>query len=273
MFIRERFAALILSLGAMLSLGPQAVGRPYTVEDMLMNESIGKVRFDPAGRYLVFERHGPFADQPDFRRPHLAGQLRSRLFRVDLRPGARAEPLFEQRPTDSYSLLSISPDGSRLSFLRASAQGMTAGLYDVGPGRRRELRFPVGRAIAADARWVSNSSLVLPAAHPRNLPDFFSILGERQDQVVEQWQEARGGRNPTASQLGSGRFATDNRQEGALVLAEAGAPEVRTLAQGNFPMWFASPDGSSVAALKTSRLATRPDQRIEQGANLGGVQR
>src|SRR3546814_17436253 len=58
--------------------------RPYTVDDMLALESIGKSRFDPEGDFLVFERYGLFEGQSDFGRQFVIGELRSKIYRVDL---------------------------------------------------------------------------------------------------------------------------------------------------------------------------------------------
>jgi dipeptidyl aminopeptidase/acylaminoacyl peptidase len=263
--------ASLLLLGLCASASAQ--DRPYTVDDMLLTEGIGKVRFDPGGRYVLFERYAPFAEQPDFGRPHLPGQLRSNLYIMDLSQGGEPRPLFNQRRGRSYTLISVSPDGSHIAFLRASADGMAVGIYDVARRRERELDFPVGRAVMTDARWLSNSQLALPAASAGDLPDWFAIQSERVDQVVERWHKVRAGRDVTVSQLGSGRHAPTGAREGSLIVAQAGRSNVRPLAAGTFSHWFASPDGGTVAALKTSRLIVAGDREVDHAANIGGVQR
>ena len=121
-----RFLGALL-LACLLGAHAAHAARPYTVDDMLRTEAIGKVRFDPEGRYLVFERYGPFDAQSDFGRPLVIGQMRSRLFRFDLEGAAGARPLFDQQESDTYTLNTLSPDGAFVSYLRGSATGLAAG--------------------------------------------------------------------------------------------------------------------------------------------------
>src|SRR3546814_12975557 len=74
-------ALLLLAFGLVRT--PEAA-RPYTVDDMRALESIGKARCDPEGDVLVFERYGLFEGQSDFGRQFVIGELRSKIYRVDL---------------------------------------------------------------------------------------------------------------------------------------------------------------------------------------------
>ena len=264
----------LLLLMLLALAGPVAgAARPYTVDDMLSTEAIGKVRFDPAGRYLVFERYGAFDEQSDFGRPLVIGQMRSKLYRFDLARSGDAVRLFPQEESDTYTLNTLSPDGAFVSYLRGSASGLSAGVHDVARGVPRELDFPADRGFLVDPLWISNRSLAFPATAPGEPPTYFALRAERLDRLTERWRVMRTGRESTASPIGSGRYSTGSSREGSLIVADAESGEVTSLAAGNFPLWFPSPDGRLLAALRDTRLVLEADQRIEHGANMGGVQK
>ena len=272
-FPRFRLALLLLTTLAAV-LGTSALSaRAYTVDDMLSTEAVGKVRFDPAGRYLVFERYGPFDAQSDFGRPLVIGQMRSKLYGFDLDESGEAVRLFPQKASDTYTLNTLSPDGRFVSFLRGSADGLSAGIHDASQDVHREFDFPADRGFLVDPSWISERMLAFPASAPGEPPTYFALRAERLDRLVELWRTMRAGQTPTASVIGSGRYATSPSRPGALVVADAVTGKVENLGSGNFPLWFPSPDGALLAALSETKLVLEADQRIEHGANMGGVQR
>src|SRR3546814_17321553 len=101
--------------------------RPYTVDDMLALESIGKARFDPEGDVLVFERYGLFEGQSDFGRQFVIGELRSKIYREDLSYTDAPRRLFDQQEGDGSTLGGIPPDGASLPNMISSHTGLGAG--------------------------------------------------------------------------------------------------------------------------------------------------
>src|SRR3546814_15683330 len=114
--------------------------RPYTVDDMLALESIGKARFDPEGDVLVFERYGLFEGQSDFGRQFVIGELRSKIYRVDLSGTDAPRRLFDQQEGDGYTFGGISPDGAYLTYLHVSDQGLDAGVAAPSGGQTGRFR-------------------------------------------------------------------------------------------------------------------------------------
>src|SRR5262245_57531959 len=117
-------AAWAVAVGAFVLVTGAVAKHPYTVDDMLRLEEIGKVRFDAKGQHIIFERYGPFEQQSDFSRSFVRGEYRSKLYVADLDSQAEPKPLFQQNPLDGYTLNGLSPDGERVAFDRITQQGI-----------------------------------------------------------------------------------------------------------------------------------------------------
>ncbi len=246
--------------------------RRYTVDDMLSVESIGKARFDPSGERLIYERYGPFDRQSDYGRQFVIGELRSKIYGVDLTRAAAPSLLFAQNPDDGYTIGSLSPDGRVLLFGRASEDGVSAGVVPLGGGEPAMLQFSPAYDASQIPSWAGHR--VVLAALRRGEVDFPAAIGrERVEALVALWAQRNRGATVTASRIGSGRFASLPPSGAGLVLADADDNIVRTLAEGRFSTWHASGDGSALAALREQRLAIDPSGRIEHGANMGGIER
>src|SRR3546814_20120881 len=98
--------------------------RPYTVDDMLALESIGKARFDPEGDVLVFERYGLFEGQSDFGRQFVIGDLRSKIYRTDLSGTYAPRRLFDHKEGERVNLRGIPLYSPYLTFPHVSDQGL-----------------------------------------------------------------------------------------------------------------------------------------------------
>lgn len=251
---------------------PAYADRPYTVDDMLALEQIGAARFDPSGERLIFERYDPFERQSAFGRQFVIGEHRSKIYAVDLRRDAAPAPLFAQDAGSGYTITSMSPDGAWLAISRASDKGLTTGVVPVAGGDATMFDFsPVLNPVQATP-W-SAGGLILPAG-PAGEVDMGAALGtERVEAVSALWRQRNRGEKPTASRLGSGRFAALPERKGGLVFAEPGHAGARTIAGGRFSIWYPSADGALLAALREERLEIDPDKRIEHGANIGAIQR
>lgn len=260
-----------LALVALL-VAPARAERPYTVDDMLALESIGSTRFDPSGDILLFERHGPFEAQSDFGRQFVIGELRSKIYRADLRDKAPPRLLFDQREGEGYTLGTLSPDGQYLSYMNVSGEGLSPGVasndgrevrsFDIAPGYMPHIEQP----------WLGGHLLPYESLQAGEVATAAGLGREQVDALVERWQLRNAGAAPTASRIGSGRFRSVSDPGNSLVLADARAGAVRVLAHGEFGSFFASADGATLAALRRQRLTIDPAQRLEHGANMGGVQ-
>lgn len=258
-------------LAAGLSGAAQAE-RLYTVDDMLALESIGSARFNPSGETLLFERHGPFESQSDFSRPYIMGQLRSKIYRIDLDAGGTPQLLFEQQPGEGYTLGSVSPDGVYVSYLNVSAEGLKPGVVSLAGGPTVPLDISPGYMPHIDRPWLNGFSLPYEALKPGEVPLSAGLGNELLDALIERWQQRNAGTAVTSLRIGSGRFSSLPEPDSRLVLADARDGSTKALARGTFAGFFASADNTVLAALRERRLKIDPGKLIEHGANIGGVE-
>ena len=253
-------------------VAPASGSRAYTVDDMLALETLGAARFDPSGEVLLFERFGPFERQSDFGRQFVIGELRSKIHRADLKGDAAPQPLFEQHDGQGYTLGSLSPDGRYAGYLNASERGLAAGVARLDGSGVTPFDFSPGYLPPFEQPWIAGS-LLPHEALPSGEVSLTAGLGREQvDALVTRWHQRNASSASTASRIGSGRFRSLSEPRGGLVLVDARDGRIRHLADGEFRGFFASADGSVLAALRRQRLLIDPDVRIEHGANLGGVQ-
>lgn len=269
----HRLPAFVLtSCLAVTAFAPARAERPYTVDDMLSVESIGTASFDPSGQRLIFERYGPFDRQSSYGRQSVIGEHRSKIYAVDVAGNAAPALLFAQEPGDGYTVGGISPDGGMLVFHHASNSGIGMGAVALAGGAARMFDFSPAYSPTQIFPW-SGRRVAIAAAPPGEIDSVAAIGNERVEDVAALWRQRNRGDVATASPIGSGRFATFPADEGRLVLANADTGGVTVLATGRFSGWYASADGVALAALREERLILDPDQRIEHGANIGGIQR
>lgn len=250
-----------------------AAPRPYTVDDMLRVEEIGKVRFDVRGRRLIFERLGPYEEQGDFGRPFVKGGARSKIYAADLTEAGAPVLLFRQRAEHSYTLDSLSPDGRMAAYDVVSRQaGLAKGVVTLG--RRRGVLFDINPAYVRkpETPWTAEGGLVVAALGQGQVPTALGLFAETREGVIADWRASRDGSKATASAVGSGRFAAVRDRGEHLVVIDAGTRQARPLASGRYGIRSVAPDGAMLAALREDKLQVGPGQLIDHGANIGAVQ-
>src|SRR5579859_1114886 len=113
-----RLAAAAFSALGLLCPGGPVSARPFTVDDLLHQETHRAAAIDPAGRWLVFERTDPYDQGRRFDYDQLTRIALSRLRVVDLaRPGP-ARPLLARDPGPGEVMGPFSPSGARLAIYR-----------------------------------------------------------------------------------------------------------------------------------------------------------
>ncbi|WP_039578604.1 S9 family peptidase [Sphingopyxis fribergensis] len=265
-------AAIMMCASAVAAQSTRGT-KSYDVDLMLRNEDIGRVEFDPLGRYILFDYQPRYDRSPDFGKGWWGpfGGQTAKLYIADLdRPGA-ARPLFAQDEGAGYSLRSISPDGSVIVYMKASANAVTYGLYRQGGkgpveiGLTPDIRWTL---TYADPVWISNHEFVLPVMAPGRLPALFESHAEAFDRLAEAWRDQRAGERVTASIVGSGRHAATPSREtiGRLVVVDSLTGKSRTLADGNFLAWSLSPDRHHLAAVEASPLVPDPAVPLDHQA-------
>jgi dipeptidyl aminopeptidase/acylaminoacyl peptidase len=261
----------LLALGVCLWLGlapRQATARPFTVDDLLKQESFGDVALDPTGRYAVVERRGPYDSAARFDLQHRNPLAASRLLLTDLQADPTARPLMPQPDGYGYLAGPWSPDGERLAVFRLGPTG-----WELGVVWRRSGEVDwLGLTPASDMRgrnvlWRSADALLV-LVRPSDDPPWELRLGSQSARrLPPRWAASAAGQ-PAVTVIGSGAHlqAAPEPAPTALVDVELRRGIRRTLAAGRFFDMELSPDGRALALLEQGeRLqpsAGRPPQGI-----------
>ncbi|WP_162806690.1 S9 family peptidase [Sphingosinicella terrae] len=271
LFVRAQLTVAFL-LCSWLPHDLAAAERPLTPDDVLSVESFGSVRFDPTGRRLLFEYLEPFERQADFGRDYVPGQLRGRIYVLDLQAEIGPVPLFQPESGAGYALAGISSDGRYAALREASDRGMRVGIASLADRELVRVDAPLGYGSGRDLPWA-DERFALQVLRDGEVDLTASLHRENRDELVALWSARNRGNQATSRQVGSGAFASPVSSERWLGVVDAATGRIQRVAPGTFSAWFPSPDGEVWAALREQRLELAGDQRIENGANGGGIER
>ncbi len=245
----------IVAMGAILgyltldATAQTKVQQIYSLEHMLAAEQMGRIKIDPMGRRLVFERIPSFNDQVQFH----GGGRSDNLYAIGLNGAGEVKPLFA--PRSSYYLGNFSPDGTRVAFFQGTDESFAAGVYDFATERAMVFKPTATMTYAfgpEDPSWISNTQFVYATMGGNRLPFLHDNDLQQRNSITSAWQRQREGKMPTSSFVGSGRYInTESRHTvGTLALADVESGEVKAIASGNFVTWTLSPDRKRIAAVR-----------------------
>ena len=237
--------------------------RPYTVEDMLAVQNLGRAVFSGDGKWLAFEVQGPITSAGRFDLEFFTAQRTNRLYVVDVAGGGPARPLLASPVGVGESLGARSPDGRRVVVYRLRDHANELGVLDFADGKVRW----TGRSVDLEAwfslvRWRGDQELVAITTTPQT-PSFGLNRGwQSQERTVRAWQAAQAGQS-TVSVLKSGEAARENPAwpDAELVAVNAETGAVRSLAHGPFLDLSIAPGGGT-AALVTAQEPVVMDARV-----------
>lgn len=243
-------------LGALVALlavcGPlAAAARPYTVKDLLHEESFGASRIDPSGRWLVLERRDAYDSGTRFDYDHQIPTALTRLLRVDLAHPRPAQPLLSGQAPRGLAIGAFSPSGAQLAIYQLHDDRWTLGVVTVATGAVRWFKVtPEQSVFARTLQWLSDSELVV-IDRPDGTPPFAQRLGHLSADVLPaRWRASASGQGSWTT-LGSGAYRAERPRPSPRQLIRLNVRTgVRTvLATGEFTDLEVSPDGRRVAVL------------------------
>ncbi|HEX3905411.1 MAG TPA: hypothetical protein VH853_21490, partial [Polyangia bacterium] len=243
-----RSFAIPVSVVALLVSASPADTRPYTVEDLVRQESFGQVEFDPTGRWLVYERRVSRVAAPSFPTESRHEVFENRLRLVDLKVKADARPLIAGDPI-GMTLGPFSPDGRRVALYGLRRDRWQLGVMTLATRRLRWLDvdpdFPFwtrtvqwlnARQLVAIDRPRGTQPMVMKrnAAGPRELP--------------ARWAATLRGETSVKA-IGAGRYFSlrPRKALNRLVLADTVSGRVTAVAMAEIEDIEVSPDGRHVA--------------------------
>jgi dipeptidyl aminopeptidase/acylaminoacyl peptidase len=237
----------------LLSCGSPAGARPFTVDDLLHQESLGAAAIDPGGRRLVFEQRDRYDTAARFEYHFATSRSLGRLRVVDLgRPGP-SRPLLSDDPGPGIVIGSFSPSGDRLAVYRLHDRQWTLGIVTLATGEARWFDVtPQETGRGRTLQWISDTELLVIVR-----PDRLAPAEARQgwivtDRLAKAWASVVRG-DGAHDVLGSGAYASVRRRAPLKQLlrvdAVAGLPS--ELARGEFIDLELSPDRTRVALFES----------------------
>lgn len=261
------FAAL--ALACMLGVSPAKAERPFTVEDLLSLEDLGRAAFSPDGRWLVLERQAPFKDAPNFDHEWLHGQTISRLLVMDVLSGGPARALLPADPRAGDTFGAFSPDGARVLVFRLKDHRREMGVVTLATGATRWSGLTVeAEAWSASARWRNGREVIVVDKPPEVASLLLGAGWQTQARLTAAWADQSRGLY-SGVLIGSGRYRdlTPAPPPLSLVAFDVNTGAVRPLAKGAYADMLLSPNGAYAAMIEEDGLV-QPDASVPKA--LGG---
>lgn len=248
-----------------------ATARPFTVDDLLSQESLGALAIDPNGRWLVFERRGPYEDGRRFDAHFATGQTMGRLQVVDLLDPKPARDLLPADAGPGLLIGPFSPGGSRLAVYRFQDHAWKLGVVVLGTGAVRWFDItPAEPRRGRSLQWLSETEFLVI-----DQPDGTPPRDKREDWFVRErliaaWDAAAAGQG-AHTVLGSGAYAEVRSRGPArrLVRVDAEHGDMQPLAADQYIDLEVSPDHRRVALFRSGRdLQSRENEPVRGPAGL-----
>jgi dipeptidyl aminopeptidase/acylaminoacyl peptidase len=244
--------ALALALLAGAPHAP-ASARPFTVDDLLSQESFGAVAIDPAGRWLVFEQRDRYDRLPRYDIGYTPSEAFPWLAVVDLKRPRPATPLLPRDPASGQMLGPFSPSGRQLVVYRLRGRTWDFGVADLPTGAVRWFDLtPQDAARGRGLQWLSEHELLVIARPDRRAPPELRSNDDITERLPAWWAAAA--RGETAhTVVGSGIYAAVRPRDPArrLLRLDVRTGAATTLAEGELFDLELSPDRRRVALLES----------------------
>lgn len=260
----SRAAVAALALWAAAS---SVAARPFIVDDLLHQESLGAVAVDPAGRWLVFEQRDRYDTARRYDNYLKTSETLGRLRVVDLAHPTASRRLLAEDPGPGLVMGAFSPSGARLAVYRIRARRWTLGVVTMGTGAVRWFDLtPQEPLRGRSLQWLSDTELLVIARPDRLPPSEFRTGWIASARLPALWNAAAAGRSARTI-LGSGTYAPlrDRWPARRLVLVDTVSGAHRDLARGAFIDAELSPDRRRVALLESG-----PDIQVHGDAPVRG---
>jgi len=241
-------------IAAILALQCAAlVARPYSLDDLLRHEDIGRVLVDREGRWVLFEKYESHLAMQRQDRLSSGQILRARPFIVDLQGRGSARPLLDGEMPGTI-LLGLSPSGKRVAVARLQGDSFRFGVVTLSSGVAQWWPYaPVYDGFHPVHSWLSDDRLLI-LAQPDDRPASRLALDRPPERPIrERWDKTATG-DLAVSMSGSGRYLRkEGRSRQQLLLVDVITGRARALANGPFEQLQVAPDGKHVALVEADR--------------------
>lgn len=244
--------ALALALLAGAPHAP-ASARPFTVDDLLAQESFGETALDPSGRWMVFEQRDRYDRFPRYDIGYTPTDAFPWLAVVDLNRPGPAQRLLPRDPASGQMIGAFSPSGQRLVVHRLRGRIWDFGVVDLATHAVRWFDLtPHDATRGRTVQWLSETELLVIARPDQKAPTQLRSNDDNTERLLAWWAAA--GRGETAhTVVGSGAYAASRPRDPArrLIRLDIRTGAVTPLAEAEFIDLEISPDGRHVALLES----------------------
>ncbi len=220
------------------------------VDDLLRQESFGRVAIDPSGRWLAFEQRDPYETAASFDYDQQNTAVLSRLRVVDLRKPGAARPLGGAAVGPGLLLGAFSPDGARLAVYRLRDHRWTLGVATLASGELIWLDVTPEQSRSQTLQWISPTALVVIARPDNDPPRALRLGSQTAATLPARWSASASGRGAQTA-VGSGRYrqARPHAPPNVVLWIDVRNGARRALAVGPFETLEAAPGGRRLALI------------------------
>jgi len=240
-----------LALAVLLCLPVKSfAARPYSIEDLMRHESIGRVMTDPAGRWLAFEKRDGLLSTARPDRIALSHVLRARPYLVDLHGEEAPRALLPDTAGPGTILLGFSPRGTQLALARLEGERYRLGIAETRSGSMNWLPYvPAYDGVHDMLAWLSDDEILFIAETHGRVP-WRLAMDTAPDRVRARWDATAAGRLAVTA-IGSGRYLqVPKRAARRLLLLDLRTGKIRIVAQGHFSQLILAPGRQSIALVE-----------------------
>lgn len=206
MIMTLRRLSWVLAL-ALVSAAAPVLADPFTVDDLLQNESFGAVRISPDDAHVLFERQGPYETADRFDLGYFNRWTNSEIWVADREDPKGVRPLMDEEDRRGVVMGEFSPSGRRLLVHRIQQDRWETGVVELESGSVRWLGLGAEPPIKGEtAIWRTEDELILVARLDGDLPYEIGALatGARNSR---QWRSVAAAGGVANIVWGAGAFA------------------------------------------------------------------
>lgn len=237
----------------MIIYGAGVAARPYSLDDLLRHEDIGRISVDPKGRWLAYEKYEAHLTMQRQDRLSLGQILRARPFIVDLHGQGAARPLLDSEAAGTI-LLGFSPSGVRIAVARLRGSSFQFGIVTLATGAVHWWPYaPAYDGFRPFHDWLDDDRMLVLAQKDDKPAARLGLDWPSDHLMRKRWDDAAAG-NLAVSTSGSGRYLQSyGGGDQQLLMVDANNGGARTLNSGPIEQMILSPNGKYVALIKAGR--------------------
>lgn len=261
------FVAAVLGTAASTAMGQTR--QPVTIEALLDQESLGQVRIDPGGRWIVVERRAAWSAAATYRFGLMTSQLLTGLEIHDASSDQPPRRIDDPGHATGYVSGPFSPSGEKMLVFRLTETSWRLGVLTLATGDLQWLPLtPEYTGLGRTVAWRSETEVAVIARATDDLPLLFRLGWQTEARKTALWRRFETGHTPSAVYIPSGtrRDSREQASPARLILIDLTSGDEQRLATGELFDFELSPDAETIAAvLNAEDLQADDDAPVRVG--------